>query len=422
MSDLNNNANQNSQRRAFVIAWVFGLIFYFLEYVIRSSPAVMLSELSGIFNVNALGVSTILGTYYYTYSVTSLIAGVALDRAGAKYSISVGIGILALGCFLFAIPSTIMGDTGRLLQGAGSAFAFTGCVYLASHGFAARYIATAIGFTQCVGMMGGSAGQFIVGPLIHNGLPVATFWTGIGILCAVVCLLLYFTTPSEDKTAEHQSSLWSVVTPYKIVFSNPQSYLSGLLSGLLFAPTTIFAMTWGVAFFQQDRSMSYQSAVFVCSMVPLGWVIGCPLLGWVSDIIGKRKIVLTGGIAIMLLAFGQLVYLPGMILPAVSMLIFGVASGVAMIPYTIIKEANPDQVKGSATGAINFLTFSITALLGPIFASKYGKSLMHTSEHAKHFQAAGLFIITITLFALLISLIIRETGTGKKTPGASIGH
>lgn len=422
MNNSNKMSDQKSQAKAFVIAWVFGLIFYFLEYVIRSSPAVMLNELATTYKLNALGVSTILGTYYYTYSTTSLIAGVALDRAGAKYSISIGIGILAIGCFLFALPNTFMGDTGRLLQGAGSAFAFTGCVYLASHGFAARYIATAIGFTQCVGMLGGSAGQFVVGPMIHNGLSVETFWIGIGIICAIVCLLLYFTTPSEDKIAEHQSNLWSVVTPYKVVFTNPQSYLSGLLSGLLFAPTTIFAMTWGVAFFQQDRLMSYQSAVFVCSMVPLGWVIGCPLLGWISDMIGRRKIVLISGILTMTLAFAQLVFLPGMLPPAASMFIFGTASGVAMIPYTIIKEANPDQVKGSATGAINFLTFSTTALLGPVFASWYGKSLLHTTDHAKHFQSAGSFIIMITLMALVISLIIRETGNGKKTPGASIGH
>jgi MFS family permease len=56
-------------------------------------------------------------------------------------------------------------DVGRLFQGAGSAFAFTGAVYLAAHGLPARYLATAIGLTQCFGMLGGSAGQFAVAPL-----------------------------------------------------------------------------------------------------------------------------------------------------------------------------------------------------------------------------------------------------------------
>jgi len=413
-NDLTTITPNKSKERAFIIAWVFGLIFYFLEYVIRSSPAVMIAQLSGAFGVNALGVSSILGTYYYTYSITSLIAGVALDRFGAKAPISVGIGILAIGCILFSIPNIATGDTGRMLQGAGSAFAFTGCVYLASHGFAARNIATAIGLTQCVGMLGGSAGQFVVGPLMHGGLPVNTFWIGIGIICGIVSLLLFFTTPHEDKTAEHNSSVLGILIPYKIVFTNIQSYFSGIISGLLFAPTTIFAMTWGVAFFQQDRQFSYQSAVLICSMVPLGWVVGCPLMGWISDRIGRRKPVLIIGIIIMLLSFGQLVFLPDLLPPIASMIIFGTASGVAMIPYTIIKEANPDNVKGSATGAINFLTFSVTAILGPIFSTRYGKTLAVTADHIVHFKQAGIFLLAITTLALIVSILVKETGSASR--------
>ena len=36
-----------------------------------------------------------------------------------------------------------------------------------------------------------------------------------------------------------------------------------------------------------------------------------------------------------------------------------------MIPYSIIKEVNPDDVEGSATGAINFLVFVMSAFAGP---------------------------------------------------------
>src|SRR5882724_395751 len=398
--------------KAFVTAWIFGLIFYFLEYVIRSSPAVMITELSGAFKVTPLGLSSILGAYYYTYSTTSLIAGMALDRVGAKISISVGVGILCLGCLLFALPDAVAGEAGRLLQGAGSAFAFTGCVYLASHGFSARYLATAIGVTQCLGMLGGSAGQFMVGPMIQNGLSVHVFWIGIGIACGAICLLLYTTTPPESKAADHPSKIICLLLPYKTVFTNLQSYLSGLLSGLLFAPTTIFTMTWGVAFFQQDRQMDYHSAVVTCSMTPLGWVIGCPLLGWISDRMGHRKPVLSGGIILMLLSFAQLVFLPSLFPAALSMLVFGIASGAAMIPYTIIKEANPDKVKGSAIGAINFLTFSMTAILGPVFSSHYGKTLMSTTDHPGHFRAAGGFLCSSTFIALIVSFIIKETGHG----------
>lgn len=42
-----------SPTRAFVIAWAFTVVFYLLEYAVRSSPAVMISELETSFNTNA---------------------------------------------------------------------------------------------------------------------------------------------------------------------------------------------------------------------------------------------------------------------------------------------------------------------------------------------------------------------------------
>ena len=64
----------NPYAKRYIIAWALALVFYFLEYAARSSPAVMIPELSAAFGVTVVGVSAIIGTYYYTYSVTNLVA------------------------------------------------------------------------------------------------------------------------------------------------------------------------------------------------------------------------------------------------------------------------------------------------------------------------------------------------------------
>ena len=400
-----------AQTRAFVIAWAFTVIFYFLEYAVRSSPSVMIPELEGAFHTTALGIGAIIGVYYYTYSAMSLIAGAALDHLGAKRTIPVGIAVLGIGCLLFSAPTVVAGDTGRLLQGAGSAFAFTGAVYLAAHGFPARYLATAIGVTQCVGMLGGSAGQFVVGPMMERGVGVHVFWLGIGALILANGVLLYVATPREQLGPHVQSGGFaSLLTPYKIVFSNPQSYLCGAVAGLLFAPTTIGDMIWGVAAFQKDLQLSFHNAVVTASMVPLGWVVGCPLLGWLSDRIGRRKPVIMGSAAIMILACAQIAFKPLPIPAKVAMFIFGIASGAAMIPYSIIKEVNPDNVKGSATGGINFLVFAITAFVGPIFANHIGKTFGIAADLNLHFQKGVVFWIACCAAAIVVSFFLRETG------------
>ena len=407
-SDL--SAAQSDPARAFIVAWVFSLAFYFLEYAVRSSPAVMIPELAKAFNVSALQVSGILGTYYYTYSTASLAAGVLLDRLGAKYIVPAGMVILGLGCLLFVLPQEGMGTLGRLLQGAGSAFAFTGAVYLASHGLSAQRLATAIGITQCLGMLGGTAGQIVVGKWIAGGVAVTEFWSGTGVVVLLVAAGLMWITPKEPRSS-HAKGSGGVLSTYKIVFSNPQSYLCGLAAGLLFVPTTVGDMVWGVRFFQADKLFSFSDAVFAISMVPLGWVFGCPLLGWLADRLGRRKPVYLGGAAIMVIGFVQLIYLPALLPAWLTLFLLGIASGAAMIPYTIIKEVNPDEVKGSATGAINFLTFGVTAVIGPVFAGQFGKTLGADGiDPVAHFQRAGLFWMSVLIAALVVGSALRETG------------
>jgi MFS family permease len=403
-----------SRTRAFQIAWGLAMCFYFLEYAARSAPAVMIPELTRAFGTTALGVSAILGTYYYTYSITSLIAGAALDRVGGKKAVPVGMFILAVGCLLFGISTTTAAYTGRLLQGAGSAFAFTGAVYLAVHGFSARWLATAIGVTQCVGMLGGSAGQFVVGPLLERGLGWQTVWHWLGIASLAVGVLLFLIAPSETRPQTAASGWASLLAPYKVVFSNPQSYLCGAVAGLLFVPTTIGDMTWGVAFFQRDRMFSFHDAVVIGSLVPLGWVVGCPLLGWLADRVGRRKPVLIAGAAGMLLSAAWISLTTSHESAVVGCFLFGVFSGAAMIPYTIIKEVNPDEVKGSATGGINFLTFGVTALIGPLFADAFGKGITATHDHVTHFRDSGLFWVGTIVLAILLSSFLRETGHERK--------
>jgi MFS family permease len=401
--------------RAFAVAWACATIFYFLEYAGRSAPAVMIPELSHAFGVSALGLSAILGVYYYTYSSASLVGGVLLDRFGAKHVVPAGMIILGLGCLLFAVPNELVGTVGRLCQGAGSAFAFTGAVYLAAHGFSAQRLATAIGVTQCVGMLGGSLGQLTVGPMIHSVLSVSGFWILLGALVIATGAALVMLTPKEQGHAPETRGISGILAPYKVVFSNPQSYLCGLAAGLLFAPTTIGDMVWGVRLFQEDRGFGYQSAVVAASMVPLGWVIGCPLLGWMADALQRRKPALIGGAALMLVCGIQLSFAPALVPAWLTLLVLGIASGAAMIPYTIIKEVNPDYVKGSATGGINFITFLVTAVLGPVFAFSIGKSLGLTgTDVVAHFRDSGLFWVGTIALALLVSLMLRETGHAVK--------
>ena len=409
---------------AFVIAWVFCLLFYFTQYAIRSAPGVMIPELTAAFSLSAVGVSSLLGVYYYTYSTFAIVAGASLDRWGAKYTIPIGVAILAVGIVMFGLGIQWAANVGRLLQGAGAAFAFVGAVYLAAHGFPARYLATAVGFTQCIGMLGGSAGQFGVAPLIHGPITWQQFWLYAGLVTFVTAFALVLVTPRQAPSEHSKSSIWRMFDPYKTVLTNPQSYLCGFCAGLLFLPTTIGDMIWGLPFLREGWHVEYGQAVNEASMVPLGWVVGAPVLGYIADHIGRRKPVLIGGAVLMLVTAFAILYLPPNTLdlpphtfqPYVLGFVLGFGSGAAMIPYSSIKEVNPDEVKGSATGAINFIVFVISALVAP----GYGWLLMKLSAGApmglKVFEEGGATGIAAIIVAIILAFFIRETGAAVSHP------
>jgi MFS family permease len=403
---------------AFVVAWGICLLFYFLQYAVRSAPSVMLPELTAAYGLSTLGVSSLLGLYYYTYSTFALVSGASLDRWGAKYTIPIGIFFLAIGLLMFGVGAAWMAYFGRLLQGAGAAFAFVGAVYLATHGFPARYLATAIGFTQCMGMLGGSAGQFGVAPLVHGVMSWQQFWFYAGVIALVIMVAMLIVTPRQDPSEHSKSSVWHMFDPYKTVFSNPQSYLCGLSAGLLFLPTTIGTMIWGVAFLRQGWHIDYAEAVNRASMIPLGWVIGAPVLGYIADHFGRRKPVLFAGMALMLVCALAVFYLPPNSLPAyLPGFLFGFGSGAAMIPYSIIKEVNPDNVKGSATGAINFLVFSMSAFGAPaagwLLQKLAGGGALTLDIFTKGGGSAGIAVI---ILAAILALFLKETGFAARKP------
>ncbi|UYW02492.1 MFS transporter [Flavobacterium agricola] len=414
MQNVQQSTRQKNTQYLFIIAWILGLIFYFIDYVTRSAPSLMFGELANLWSIDKKGVVNLVGTYYITYSVCALVAGICLDKFGAKYSMFAGSFILGIGCILFVLSSEFSGTVGRLLQGAGSAFAFPGCVYLIAKGFSSKHLATAIGFTQCIGMLGGAAGQFAAGPILESGLDFKSFWIQSGIYCiipAIAMLLLIPKNNAEERETEKQTSF---LKPFKIVFSNKDSWLCGIISGLLFAPTTIFFMTWAVAFFENDLQMDKHSAVLNASMAALGWVIGCPLMGYLADKIGKRRPVLIAGCLGMIIMLLQLMYLQDAINIKATVFIFGVFSGVAMIPYSIIKEVNPDSVKGSATGVQNFITFGVTTALGPLFAVLLGNKIANIAEPIQHFNQSIWFWLIGTAVALVLSLLVTETGLKAK--------
>jgi MFS family permease len=409
-----------SAARTAAIAWLIAAIYYFYQYMLRSAPAVMMPQLSEAFGMTTMGVASMVGLFYYGYSPFSLVAGVAMDQLGPRRVIPVGAAFVGIGALMFATGSTELASAGRLLQGAGGVFALIGAAYIATTNFPASRAATLIGATQMFGMAGGSAGQFMVGPVISAGTPWSSFWIFMGVTGLVISVLLWILLPARAQAPSGAGWLQKALSSLGTVFRNPQSILCGMIAGLLFIPTTIFDMVWGVRYLQEAAGFDYATAVMRSATVPFGWIIGCPLLGFVSDRIGRRKPVIMSGAVVLLGCLGWILYGPVDVLPAYVLgIVTGIASGAAMLPYTVIKEANPADMSGTATGVVNFLNFTFSALLGPVFAGALRTAAGGAEQMTRlHYQEAFTPLIYGVGLAIVLALILKETGPATRVAGA----
>jgi MFS family permease len=404
---------------AITAAWLLTAVFYFYQYVMRSAPAVMVPELSTAFGLSAVGLASLVGLFYYGYAPFSLVAGVAMDQLGPRKVVPIGAACVAIGAMLFASGDPTLAGIGRFMQGAGGVFALIGAVYLVTAFMPVSRAATLVGVTQMFGMAGGSAGQFVVGPVIASGVSWDSYWLVMGIVGIPIAGLLLLLIPKRDET-KRKASLGDAFRAMGTVFANPQSILCGLIAGLLFVPTTIFDMVWGVRFLQEAHDMPYSVAVLRSAAVPFGWIIGCPLLGWLTDRIGRRRPVIIGASFILMGCLALILFAPRGFAPPYTLgLLAGIASGAAMIPYTVIKEANRPELSGTATGVINFINFSMTALLGPLFASRLMEASGGGERAIAHYQATFTPLLFGVALAILLTFILRETGSTRRSAAAS---
>ncbi|WP_405572641.1 MFS transporter [Winogradskyella sp. Asnod2-B02-A] len=408
-------------KSGYVLAWFLCALFYFYQYAVRSAPGVMQTELTAAWGENDIG--SIISAYYITYAIMALVAGVLLDRYGAHRTIPVGITVVGVGCLIFAQGSETAGMAGFVIQAIGAIFGFIGASYVAARYLPARMLAIFIGLTQCLGMAGAAFGSKPVHMVIDSSgsfqWSLQTVWITFGVIGFVLAVATWFVMPKDkgDSATHHgKLSVANLIAPFKTVFGNKQSWYAGIIGGLLFVPTTIGALVWATSFLHSGENIPMSQAASIASIVPIGWVIGCPLLGFISDKIGRRKPVLIGGALIMLAAAIIAVYVQAdgsVIIRYAVALILGIASGAAMIPFSMIKEANPPEVKGTAAGSMNFIVFGISGVMSPFVARLMGPT-PDKSLTLHQFQDALLPLIGGIIVAIILSFLIRETGHFKK--------
>lgn len=389
--------------------------FYLYEFILQVAPSVMAESMMKTFGVTGQGFGFISAFYFYAYAPTQLPAGVLYDRYGPRKLMTFAIILCALGSAFFASTDSIFtACIGRFLIGIGSAFSFIGVLVLLSRWFPPYYFAILAGVAQLMSSVGAMFGEMPLAYLIQAvGWRNASFILSIiGFILAAFFWLYIRDYPHQQNQSTPEHYLRDEWKRLAAVCKHSYTWIIGGYAFAIWTPIAVFAALWGVPFLQEKFQISVVAASGLCSMIWIGIGIGSPLLGWLSDKIESRRIALIISAALGLFATLVLLYFPGLSYGWTPFILFvlGLGAGGQTVSFAVVKENNPPELVGTASGFNN-----LSVLIGgAIFQPLVGYILQHTNlwhlVNGVHVYSIPSYQIALMVMPIcfLVSLLIAS--------------
>jgi MFS family permease len=129
-----------------------------------------------------------------------------------------------------------------------------------------------------------------------------------------------------------------------------------------------FAGLWGVPYLKAEYRLDPAAAAAVCSLMMICWAVGGPVLGGLSDRLGRRKPLYLVGCLLNSAAWSLIIFLPALPFGAFLLLVVaaGFSGGAPIIGFAFSKESVPPHLAGTIGGVINTGMMIGTPILQPV--------------------------------------------------------
>lgn len=394
--------------------------FMFYKYILQVSPSVMTGDLMRTFNITGAGLGNLAACYFYTYLIMQIPVGMLLDRFSPRLLTSLAIGACALGAFGFArTHSLYIAELSRALIGFGAAFATVSYLKMTILWFPPKRFSVVAGLLATAAMLGAIGGEAPVAWMVTRlgWQHTLNFWAVTGLIFALLFFVIAKNKSQQNSTIEKIPSV-PMFQGLWMVLKNPQNLLLSFYSGLAFIPVDVFAGLWGVPFLMQYYNLSRTAAAGAASFAFLGLAVGAPLLGYISDRLGKRKIVMLCGTSVSLISLLLAIYFPpvSFILLGLLLFLFGFGTGSFMLCFTVGTETNPLILAATVVAIIN-VTDALWGAISEPFIGKLldlgwtGQMLNGARVFSVHDYHTALLILPCYLILALVLLIwLKDSG------------
>ncbi|MCH9611912.1 MAG: putative MFS-type transporter YcaD [Chlamydiia bacterium] len=370
--------------------------------------------------LNATQFGYLCSTYLLADVIFLLPAGIILDYFSTRKTILTALFLCILGTFGFAMSTSLsFAAFSHFLSGIGNAFCFLSCMMLVSRWFPADRRAFIMGLMVTVGLLGGVIAQTPFSllaqkfnwrqALVIDGL------IGMGIYCLI--FLFVQDAPRKDSEGDIEKvTLSTFISRIKQAVVNRQNLLCGVYTGVFNLPVMVIGAVYGSLFLTQVHGLSLARASFVVSLICLGTITGSPIVGWLSDRMGKRRPVMFFGAVCSMVVMLAIIYAPVQSEASLMSLFFmlGLCTSAQVVGYPTISESNPPHLTGTGMGIAAVIIMGMGAIAQPLTGKlidwHWSGAMMDSVRlySSQNFTEALLIFPVTFLIGMVALLFIKE--------------
>lgn len=354
----------NPRKRRWLAWGALALIFLAVN-IHRLSTAVLSERLTVDFGITAAQLGTLHASFFVIYAIIQIPTGVLADRYGPRYVGTAGAFVLSFGAIGFtASNGYLTAFLSRALIGLGSGVIFISILRFCANWYQAEEFATMTGLTASIAGLGAI---FATTPLA-----VAVEWFGwresvfglalFGFVAGGAVFVLARSSPADaglepiENVPEQPSvTLNETWQHLKTLMGDPDQWLMSLVFFSAMGTILTIIGLWGVPYLVVVYDVSVTTASTYTLLGSIGILVGGPVVGWISDRLGRRIGPLIAGIGAftLILAVIPVFGKPPLAVIALVYFLIGFSLGFVMLPLSIVKEKYPPGASGVATATVN---------------------------------------------------------------------
>lgn len=359
------------RHRTVVFITCFWMVF--TAYAIRYSYGVLLPKMLPSLVISKTEGGIIFSSYFIAYTVFSPVVGLLADRINVRVLFALCLVLLGVGSFLMSYSSSLIeGIFCFVLIGIGASGCWVPVVALVQRWVTEKRRGMTLAFIDMGAPLGGIVSSMTM-PMVIAEFNWRMGWRGLGTLALLLSCIVFFLVRSHPvekpnfKNPEQRRYIhYSIKALYGEILKDIGFWLIGL-SYMLIGFSALILLTFLCTYAVQELSLSYESAARLVTIVAAASMVGKLLLGFLSDFLGRLRLMMLCGILISVSILG-IGYYKSFVTLSLFAMGFGFGQGAV---YPLYATYAADYFSKEFTGSIIGLWTSflgIGLILAPIIA------------------------------------------------------